>query len=84
MRAESKHLGVQLHSKAVRNEQYPAEFDLVTDFYGSDLNPFLLDTRLQVFSTARVDKSVGIMDIIKSLKTCRLLNKNSYQKFAFS
>ncbi len=36
--------------KTARNEQCQAEFDCVSDFYGSDLNPYLLNTQLQVFS----------------------------------
>ena len=35
----------ELLLKAARNEQYQAELDLVTDFYGSNLNPYLLNTQ---------------------------------------
>ena len=41
----------ELLLKAAKNEQYQAELDLVDDFYGSDLNQYLLNTQLQVLST---------------------------------
>ena len=58
----------ELLLKAARNEQYQAELDLVNDFYGSDLNQYLLNTQLQVLSTmfaSQVDKSVNIVNIVQ-------------------
>ena len=61
----------ELLLKAGRNEQYQAELDLVIDFYGSDLNQYLLNTQLQVLSTmfaSQVDKSVNIVNIVQLFK----------------
>ena len=62
---------VQLLVKAAKSESYKAEFDCVTDFYGSDLNAYLLNTQLQVFSqtaTSKCDKNAGIVDVVELLK----------------
>ena len=70
---------LRLHRKAeeLRSDLSLTEVGTTTHLAHGQLSDTL------TFVTARVDKSVGIMDIIKSLKTCRLLNKNSYQKFTF-
>ena len=57
--------------KAARNEQYQAELDLVADFYGSDLNLYLLNTQLQVLSTmfaSQIDKTANIMNVVELFK----------------
>ena len=54
-----------------KSEDYKAEFDCVTDFYGSDLNAYLLNTQLQVLSqtaASKCDKNAGIVDDVELLK----------------
>ena len=61
----------ELLLKAAINEQYQAELDLVADFYGSDLNLYLLNTQLQVLSTmfaSQIDKTANIMNVVELFK----------------
>ena len=51
--------------KAARKEEYKTELTFVTNFYGSDLNPQLLTTQLQVPSETwqlSTEKSLAIAD----------------------
>ena len=61
----------ELLLKAASKEEYQTELTFVTNFYGSDLNPHLLTTQLQVSSGSlqqSTEKSLAIANIIKFLK----------------
>ena len=55
--------------KAARHEEYTAEFDFVTKFYGSDFNSHLLKTQLEVYSgTFEQSVQVTLEDIFSIMK----------------
>ena len=60
----------QLLLKAVCKENYSSEFDLVTKFYGPDLNVHALEMQLQIFATNFImeGKKTSIKDILKYLR----------------
>ena len=69
--------------KTARKEEYQTELTFVTDFYGSDLNPYLLTTQAQVSSeTSQLssEKSLAIADIIKFLKKLSPVQQNFFPR----
>ena len=52
-----------------RHREYRPDFDFVTQFYGSDLSPDLLDAQLQAFAM-KFEGSTGpsLTDIIEQMK----------------
>ena len=58
--------------KAARGEDYKTHFDFVTHFYGSDFNPQLLSTQLQVLSTNLIvdpASNIVLSDVIEFFRT---------------
>ena len=52
-----------------RHREYRPDFDFVTQFYGNDLSPALLDAQLQVFATKFEENSEpSLLDIMEELK----------------
>ena len=55
-----------------RGEDYKTHFDFVTHFYGSDFNPQLLSTQLQVLSTNLIvdpASNIVLSDVIEFFRT---------------
>ena len=57
--------------KAAAAEPHGIELDFVLSFYGSDFDPQLLPTHLEIFSQLfKVDKPVFLADILKFFRSC--------------
>ena len=64
-----------------RHREYRPDFDFVTQFYGNDLSPALLDAQLQVFATKFEENSEpSLLDIIEELKKFTAAEKELLNK----
>ena len=78
----------ELVLKAARDEPFKDEYEKVTEFYGSDLDPYLLQTQLKSFHTEFQNRfendNFSLMDIVEDFRAFKKDPNNQWKLDLYS